>query len=170
MKILVLNGSPTRDGNTVALVNAFKEGAESKGHEVTVLDVAHKKVNGCMSCGYCHGQGNGKCVQQDDMQQIYPLLMEAEIIAFASPIYYFGMTSQIMAAMQRVYCIGKPNAKKAALLLSSGSPGTTNGAITTYKDMIGYLGMEDAGICCLAGEDNKAEDKMAAIKEMAKKL
>ena len=55
-------------------------------------------------------------------------------------------------------------------LISSGSPGTTNGAITTYKDMIGYLGMEDAGICCLAGEENKAEDKLAAIKEMAKKL
>ena len=46
----------------------------------------------------------------------------------------------------------------------------TDGAIATYKDMIGYLGMEDAGICCLAGEENKAEDKLAAIKEMAKKL
>ena len=49
MKVLVLNGSPTVDGNTVALVNAFKEGAESKGHEVSVINVAHKKINGCMS-------------------------------------------------------------------------------------------------------------------------
>ena len=105
------------------------------------------------------------------MTQVIAAYQDADMVVYASPIYYFGMTSQIMAAMQRVYCIGKPpKAKKAALLISSGSPGTTNGAIATYKDMIGYLGMEDAGICCLAGEENKAEDKLAAIKEMAKKL
>ncbi len=60
------------------------------------------------------------------------------MVVYASPIYYFGMTSQIMAAMQRAYCIGKPpKAKKATILIRSGSQGTTNGAITTYKDMIG---------------------------------
>ena len=101
MKILVLNGSPTRNGNTVALVNAFKEGAESKGHEVTVLNIAHKKVNGCLSCGYCKGAGNGKCAQKDDMQEIYPYLMEAEMIVLASPIYYFTMSAQLQSVIQR---------------------------------------------------------------------
>ena len=169
MKIKILNGSPRKE-NTAAMCEAFAEGAKEAGHDVEILHVGKMKINGCLACEYCHTKGEGKCVQQDDMTQVIAAYQDADMVVYASPIYYFGMTSQIMAAMQRVYCIGKPNAKKAALLLSSGSPGTTNGAITTYKDMIGYLGMEDAGICCLAGEDNKAEDKMAAIKEMAKKL
>ena len=153
------------------MIQAFCEGLETAGHEYGVYDVCKMNIHGCLACEYCHGKGEGKCVQQDDMTQVIAAYQDADMVVYASPIYYFGMTSQIMAAMQRVYCIGKPpEAKKAALLISSGSPGTTNGAIATYKDMIGYLGMEDAGIFCLAGEENKAEDKLAAIKEMAKTM
>ena len=171
MKILVLNGSPTRDGNTVALVNAFKEGAESKGHEVTVLDVAHKKVNGCMSCGYCKGAGNGKCVQQDDMQQIYPYLMETEMIVFASPIYYFTMSAQLEAVIQRFYAINHPpKAKCAALLLSSYSPDVYTGAIAQYKDMIGYMGMTDKGIVTADNSTNKTPAKLAEAQKLGVSL
>ncbi len=170
MKIKILNGSPRKE-NTAAMCEAFAEGAKEAGHDVEILHVGKMKIAGCLGCEYCHGKGEGKCVQQDDMTQVIAAYQDADAVVYASPIYYFGMTAQIMAAMQRVYCIGKPpKAKKAVLLLSSGSPGTTNGAIATYKDMIGYLGIEDAGICCLAGAENKAEDKLAAIKEMAKNL
>ncbi|MBQ4472289.1 MAG: flavodoxin family protein [Alphaproteobacteria bacterium] len=171
MKILVLNGSPTRDGNTVALVNAFKEGAESNGHEVTVLDVAHKKVNGCMSCGYCHGAGNGKCAQKDDMQEIYPHLMEAEMIVFASPIYYFTMSAQLEAVIQRFYAINHPpKAKYTALLLSSYSPDVYTGAIAQYKDMIGYMGMTDRGIVTADNSTNKTPTKLAEARELGASL
>lgn len=167
MKILILNGSPTKDGNTVALINAFKDGAESNGHTVTVLDVAHKKVNGCMSCGYCHQQGNGKCVQQDDMQQIYPSLMEAEMIVFASPIYYFTMSAQLEAVIQRFYAINHPpKAKHSALLLSSHSPDVYAGAIGQYKDMIAYMGMTDKGIVTADYSTNKTPAKLAEAKEL----
>ena len=170
MNIKILNGSPRRE-NTAAMVEAFAAGAREAGHEVEILHVGRMKIAGCMACEYCHGKGEGKCVQQDDMNQVIAAYQDADMVVYASPIYYFGMTSQIMAAMQRVYCMGKPpKAKKAALLLSSGSQGTTNGAIATYKDMVGYLGMEDTGICALAGEENKAEDKLAAIREFAKGL
>ncbi len=105
------------------------------------------------------------------MTEVIAAYKDADMVVYASPIYYFDVTSQLAAAMQRVYCIGKPpKAKKSALLLSSGSPGTTSGAIETYKSMIGYLGMEDVGICCLAGEENKDEKKLAEIKDLAKKL
>lgn len=171
MKILVLNGSPTRDGNTVALVNAFKEGAESKGHEVTVLDVAHKKVNGCLSCNYCHNQGNGKCVQQDDMQQIYPLIQEADMITFASPIYYFTMSAQLEAVIQRFYAINHPaKAKYTALLLSSYSPNVYTGAVGQYKDMIAYMGMTDKGIVTADNSTNKTPAKLAEAKELGASL
>ena len=171
MKILVLNGSPTKDGNTVALVNAFKEGAESKGNEVTVLDVAHKKVSGCMSCGYCHGQGNGKCVQKDEMQEIYPYLMEAEMIVFASPVYYFTLSAQLQAVIQRFYAINHPpKARYSALLLSSYSPNVYAGAMGQYRDMIAYMGMTDKGIVTADHSTNKTPAKLAEAKELGTSL
>ena len=171
MKILVLNGSPTKDGNTAALVNAFKEGAESKGHNVTVLNVAHKKVNGCMACEYCHGAGNGKCVQKDDMQEIYPYLMEADMITFASPIYYFTMSAQLEAVIHRFYAINHPpKTKYTALLLSSYSPGVYTAAIAQYKDMIGYMGMTDKGIVTADNSTNKTPAKLAEAKKLGASL
>ena len=123
MKIAVFNGSPRKE-NTQAMVEAFREGAESAGHEVEVYHVGQMKIAGCLGCEYCHTKGEGNCVQKDDLEKIIPAYKEADMIVFASPIYYFTMTAQMEAAIQRVYCIGKPlKAKKAALLLSSGSDG-----------------------------------------------
>ena len=171
MNILILNGSPTRNGNTVALVNAFREGAESKGHDVTVVDVAHKKVAGCLSCGYCHGRGNGQCVQKDDMQAIYPLVQEADMIVFASPIYYFTLSAQLEAVIQRFYAINHPaKAKYSALLLSSYSPDVYSGAVGQYQDMIAYMGMTDKGIITADNTTNKTPAKLAEARALGASL
>ena len=171
MKILVLNGSPTPNGNTVALVNAFKEGAESKGHDVNVVNVAHKKVNGCMACNYCKNAGNGTCVQKDDMQEIYPLVQDADMIVFASPIYYFIMSAQLESVIHRFYAINAPQkAKYSALLLSSYSPNVYTGAIAQYKDMIAYMGMSDKGIITADNSTNKTPGKLAEAKALGESL
>lgn len=62
MNILVLNGSPRRNGNTAAMVAAFSEGARESGHDVQIVDVCQKRIAGCMACEYCHTKGNGTCV------------------------------------------------------------------------------------------------------------
>ncbi len=81
------------------------------------------------------------------------------------------MTAQLSAAIQRVYAIGKPaKAKKAALLLSSGSPNPYDGAIATYKGIRAYTGIEDAGIITAAGEENGSEAKLAEIRAFGKAL
>ncbi len=170
MKIAILNGSP-RLGNTAAMVNAFAEGAKEAGHEVEILHVGKMKINGCLACEYCHGKGEGKCVQKDDMEKVMPAYKEADMIVYASPIYYFDMTAQILAAIQRVYAIGKPaKAAKSALLLSSASPAPYEGAIATYKAMLGFTGVEDAGIITAAGDENGSEAKLAEIRAFAKAL
>ena len=170
MKIAILNGSP-KAGNTAAMVKAFAEGAKEAGHEVEVLLVGKMKINGCLACEYCHGKGEGKCIQKDDMEKVMPAYKEADMIVFASPIYYFDVTAQLSAAIQRVYAIGKPlNAKKAALLLSSASPSPYEGAIATYKSILAYTGIEDAGILTAAGEENGSEAKLGEIKAFAKAL
>ena len=170
MKILVLNGSPTPNGNTVALVNAFKEGAESKGHAVNVIDVAHKKVNGCMACNFCK-RNNGQCVQKDDMQEIYPQIQDADMIVFASPIYYFIMSGQLESVIHRFYAINAPEkAKYSALLLSSYSPNVYTGAIAQYKDMIAYMGMSDKGIVTADNSTNKTPAKLAEARALGESL
>lgn len=170
MKIAILNGSPRKE-NTAAMVDAFAEGAKEAGHEVEILHVGRMNIAGCKGCEYCHTKGEGKCIQKDDMEKVIPAYLDSDMIVYASPVYYFGATAQLQAAIQRVYCIGKPaKAKKAAFLLSSGSPATGSGAVEMYKNMIKYMGIEDAGVCALAGEENKSEEKLAEIRNFAKSL
>ncbi len=170
MKIAILNGSP-RKANTTAMVDAFAEGAKEAGHEVEILHVGKMKIGGCLGCEYCHGKGEGACIQKDDMDKVMPAYLEADMIVYASPVYYFAMTAQLFAAMQRVYAIGKPaKATKAALLLSSGSPASYEGSITTYKTAVGYMGLEDQGIITAAGEENGSKAKLAEVRDFAKAL
>ena len=169
MKIAILNGSP-RTENTAAMVEAFRQGAEAAGHTVEVLHVGKMKINGCLACEYCHGKGDGKGIQKDDLEKIMPAYLESDMIVFASPIYYFAPTAQLEAALQRVYCIGKPaKATKAALLLSSGS-GAYDAAISQYKTFTQYVGIQDMGIYTATGEENKSEAKLNQISEFAKTL
>ena len=170
MKIAVFNGSP-RKVNTAAMIQAFREGAEAAGHQVEEYHVGKMKIAGCLACEYCHTKGNGECIQKDDFEKLLPAYKDADMIVFASPVYYFAMTAQMEAAIQRVYCIGKPQkAKKAALLISSGSPGTHNGSVAQFKDYMAYAGIEVAGIITAAGEENKSEGKLNEIREFAKGL
>ena len=170
MKIAVLNGSPRKE-NTSAMVQAFSEGARAAGHTVEEYQVGKMKIAGCLACEYCHTKGAGACIQKDDLEKIMPAYCEADMIVFASPIYYFTMTAQMEAAIQRVYCIGKPaKATKAALLLSSGSPGVYDGAIAQFKAYMGYAGIEVAGVITANGAENKSEAKLNEIKAFAKSL
>ena len=154
MNILVLNGSPRPDGNTSAMVNAFVEGAKENGHNISVVPVCQKKIGGCLACEYCHKEGGGKCIQQDDMQEIYPLLEQAEMIVLASPIYYHSFTGQLQCAINRIYALDKPkNLKKAALMMSSGSNHVYCGAIYEYQNsFLNYLQLEDMGIYSAFGK------------------
>lgn len=153
------------------MVSAFKEGAESKGHEVTVVDVAKKEIKGCMACEYCHTKGEGKCVIRDGMEDIYPLYAECDMIVFASPIYYFTMTAQIQAAIQRIYCMDHPaKATQAALIITSASPGTHGGAIEEFKGYCAYCKLESKGIISAVGDENQTESKLAEAKAFGASL
>ena len=172
MKILILNGSPRPDGNTAAMIGAFLEGAKDNGHEITVVSVCQKKIAGCLACEYCHTKGNGKCVQQDDMQEVYPLLDEAEMIILASPVYYHSFTGQLQCAINRIYALDKPkNLKKAALILSSGDDKVYDGAIYEYQNsFLNYLKLENMGIFTAFDKQNKSEEKLTEIREFGRSL
>ena len=171
MNILILQGSPRAKGNTAWMAEEYRKAAEAVGHKVTVVDVAHKKIAGCLACEYCHGKGNGTCVQKDDMQELYPFLTEAEVLVLASPIYYFTFSAQIQSAIQRFYAIWKPSkVRKTALLLSSHSPDVYDGAIAEYRGIIGFCKYEDTGIVTAKIDEQKTEEIREKIVALVGKL
>ncbi len=110
MKILVLNGSPRPNGNTAKMVGVFREVAEKNGHEVVCFNVCKMNIKGCLACEYCHGKGQGSCVQKDDMQEIYKELKDTEMLVLAAPIYYHGISGQLKCVVDRFYSALYPTA------------------------------------------------------------
>ena len=172
MKILVLNGSPRKQGTTAAMCSAFCEGAEAAGHEVNLVRVCEKKISGCLACEYCHNAGKGHCVQQDDMQELYPLMEEMDMLVIASPIYYYSYSGQMQCALNRIYALDRPkNLKKTALLLTAGDANAFEGAIFAYNgNFPGYLKTENMGIFTISRQKKNQEEELVKIREMASAL
>lgn len=167
MNILILQSSPRKIGNTAWMAEEYRKAAEAAGHQVTLVDVSRKKIAGCLACEYCHGKGNGACVQKDDMQELYPLMARAEVLVLASPIYYFTLNAQMQAPVQRMYCVNAPaKVKKMALLVSSYSPDVYSGAIAEYKDICNYWKCENSGIVTAKIDQQKTE----AVREQIARL
>jgi multimeric flavodoxin WrbA len=99
MKVLGIYGSPRKGGNTDQLLDRVLEGARSKGAEVKAVYVRDLKMSGCIECGGC--DKTGRCVVEDDMQSVYPLLEEADVIFLASPIFFYSLTAQVKALIDR---------------------------------------------------------------------
>ena len=125
-----------------------------------------------MACEYCHTKKQGVCVQKDDMQEIYPEFLSADMVVFASPIYYFTLSAQLQAAIHRTYAIGVPkNVKKAALIMSSGSKFVYGPAISQYyQSIVEYWGVENTGIFTANGRQNKSAKKRKELFEFGRSL
>lgn len=104
-KIVILNGSPRRKGNTSALVRAFTEGAESAGHTVTEFFLDEMNIHGCKGCFGGHSGKDSPCVQKDDMDKVYPAVKESDVIILATPLYYWNMSGQIRTAVDRLFAL-----------------------------------------------------------------
>lgn len=175
MRILVLNGSPRPNGNTKGMVEAFREGAVTAGHQVDVVDVCRLKIGGCLACEYCHTKGHGSCVQKDDMQEVYALLKEAEMLVIASPIYYHGISGQLKCVIDRFYAAAYPtkplHLKKVAMILSSGDANMYDGAMFSYQgDFLDYLGLEDMGVFTAHGGENGSAETLKELRDFGMSL
>ncbi len=171
MNILMLQGAPRANGNTALIAEEYKNTAEAAGHKVTLVNVARKKIAGCLACEYCHGKGEGACIQKDDMQELYPLMNEAEVLVLAAPIYYFTLCAQIQAPIQRIYCVNKPKkVKKMALLCSSYSPNVYDGATSEFRDICNYWQVENMGFVSAKIDEQKTEETKQKVIALAGKL
>jgi multimeric flavodoxin WrbA len=171
MNILILQGSPRATGNTAWMAEEFKKAVEAAGHQVTLVNVSRKKIAGCLACEYCHNKGNGACIQKDDMQELYPLMNEAEVLVLAAPIYYFTLCAQIQAPIQRMYCVNKPaKVQKMALLMSSYSPNVYDGAKAEFRDICNYWNVENMGTVTAKNDEQKTDETKKKVIELANKL
>ena len=99
MKVVVLQGSTNTDGSTALLAGEFARGAREAGHEVEVAHVAALDIapcTGCVACGY-----EGPCALSDDFDVLRSKLLAADMLVFATPLYYYGMTAQLKAVVDR---------------------------------------------------------------------
>ena len=148
MKIVILQGSPNRHGSSNLLADRFKQGAEDAGHTVEVIDAAHADIHpctGCIHCGY-----EGPCVQKDDMERFRKTILEADMVVFVTPLYYYGMSAQLKILIDR-FCafnssIQRKHMKSALLAAAWNSDSWTFEALEThYKTLVRYLNLSDMG-------------------------
>jgi len=156
--IVVLSGSPRKDGNTDKLTAAFIDGAESSGKKVTLFRVADMKINGCFGCEHCCEE-KGVCVQKDDMVSILDALQNADTLVLASPVYYFTITAQLKLALDRTFALNgvRPSVKRTALLMTSGDDDVkvADGAVVMYRNICAFCIWEDAGVIIAGGLHGK---------------
>ena len=105
------------------------------------------------------------------MQELYPLMAEAEALVLAAPIYYFTLSAQIQAPIQRMYCVNAPaKVKKMALLISSYSPGVYDGSVAEFRDICNYWKVENMGFVSAKIDEQKTEETKQKVIELAGKL
>lgn len=149
MNITILMGSPNRNGSTAVLCEEFTKGAKEAGHTCEVIDVCHANLHpctGCVACGY-----EGPCVQKDDMETIRKKLLATDMVVFATPLYYYGMSAQLKTVVDR-FCafnssLHSRHLKSALLTVAWNADDWTFDALSAhYKTLVRYIHLNDMGM------------------------
>lgn len=160
MNILILSGSPRKGGNTDLLVKAFVKGA-STGHRVEVVSVCDYKVNPCIGCNACFKSETNTCVQKDDMSLVYEKMAVADMLVIASPVYFYGLSAQLKAIIDRCHNPVRDSfhIKKMALLLVGAAtlPNLFDSILTQYQLCLNFFKLEDAGRVLVRGVKDKGD-------------
>lgn len=170
MKVLGIFGSPRRGGNTDLLLEEALKGAEKEGAEVERIYISDLRMTSCTACHGC--DETGKCIVQDEMQEIYPKLLEADIILLASPIFFYGISGWAKALVDRSQALwsrkylvkhpslGKEGKKRKGFFISAGATKgqkVFDGAILTVKYFFDTFNAEYVGELVFRGIDAKGD-------------
>ena len=160
-KIAVLIGSPRKNGNTEILANSFISGVDKQKNSIEVIHVIGKKVNGCIACDYCYRDSQHNCVQKDDMQEIYEKLKDADVIVIATPIYFYGISSQLKCIIDRLHNPIRNTFKVKELVLlavcADTIPTVFDSVQTMYSLILSYFSLKDAGVITVYGVSDKGD-------------
>lgn len=178
--VVILNGSPRRNGNTSALVKAFTQGAEGAGHQVTEFFLDGMDIHGCKGCFGGHSDRECPCVQKDDMAQIYPAIRGCDVVVFATPLYYWNMSGQIRTATDRLFALEeggenllRGHGRGGVLLMAAEGNGFED--VTLYYDhLMEHLRWKNLGKVLCGGVmnvgDNKGRKELDDARELGKSI
>ncbi len=119
-KVVVITGSPRKNGNSFAMTEAFIKAAETNGHTVTRFDAAMMKISGCRACETCYSTGKA-CTFDDDFNSIAPAILEADAVVFTMPVYWYSIPAQIKGVIDHLFSMvvgGKDIAGKECALIA----------------------------------------------------
>ena len=171
-QVLIIKGSPRKNGNTSAMADAFAKGAAESGNTVTEVVLKDKKFGDCLGCGICQGNG-GICVQKDDMIEIYEEMKKADVFVFVSPVYFYTWTSLMKRLIDRTFAVEPFLQNKKFYLLSAGAAPEEQYMQTMIHSFRQYLscfwagGNEEGGILFAYGTNGPADVKEMDVLEKA---
>jgi len=181
-KILVLLGSPRKNGNSAILAGEIAKGAEAAGAEVETLLINKMDIKPCQSCWACQKKDSKGCAIDDDMQAVFPKLIEADAWVIASPVYWFNMSTQTKLWLDRCFALAaygeNPFRKKIAIAMVYGDtdPFTSGciNAIRTFQDCFKYVGAKIEGIvygsALNVGDISADTELLQAAEKLGRKL
>ena len=159
-RIVVLVGSVRREGNTALLAKAFAEGA-GKRHEVELVSVADYSIHPCLGCNRCYSAEGNRCVQQDDMGKIYEKLKGADTLVIASPVYFYGVSAQLKALIDRLHTPMRKqfSIRRLGLILVGAAelPDLFDPILAQYRMVLRFFGLEDIGCVLVRGAKEKGD-------------
>lgn len=160
MKLLALLGSPRKNGNTSFLLDEYLKGIKESNKEVEIAKVylQGKDIHYCNACNVCHKVTIGKCVIKDDMQELYAQFNKSKMIVFATPVYWWGVSSQLKTFLDRTNAFdvegGKYfKGKTISVLMTYGIDSPNKGPElikTSFEEICKYTGMnlmDVYGVC-----------------------
>lgn len=172
-RIVVLVGSMRKGGNTDLLAQAFTEGAR-KNNTVEIVSVADYKVNPCIGCNSCFTREGSQCFQKDDMVKIYEKLKIADIAVIASPVYFYGISAELKAIIDRLHTPMRNEfpIKKLALLLVGAAtlPELFDAIKLQYQLVLNFFHLKDAGMVLVKGVKDIGDIKKTKSLEEAYNL
>ena len=174
-EVLILMGSPRKDGNSAVLAKHLAAGASDSGARVDTLYIHGMEISPCTGCNACQAADSGGCIIDDDMKDIYARLETADSIVFASPIYWFSVTAQLKTVIDRMYAVGGGDknildGRKFGILLAyADSDPFISGAVNAlrmFQDISAYLGAAITGaVYGSAYEAGEIAENKALLKE-----
>lgn len=160
MRIVVLSGSPRRNGNTDMLVDGFVKGA-SVNNEVEVIRVTDLDVSPCTGCERCKTSEGIVCSIMDDMSHVYDILSHADMLVLASPVYFYGITAQLKTVIDRLHTPVRrtyPLGRMGLLLVGASElPQVFDSILVQYQLTLDYFDLEDMGRILVRGVRGKGK-------------
>ena len=160
-KVLILSGSPRKNGNSDILCDEFARGAADAGHEVEKIRIAEKKISYCHACYAC--RGTGVCAIKDDMAEIMQKMIDCDVMVLASPVYFYSIDAQLKAVIDRSVARWTEVKDKEFYYIVTAADGEKEAADTTIACFRGYAdcveGAKEMGVVYGMGTYEKGEVK-----------